>query len=71
MEFYGIISKCSSLCLGLSWEAYINFLCISINEVWDIRVLVLDRLIKFPVFSQSPFEEFLNCFVINDEFIVN
>ena len=45
--------------------------CISINEVWDILVLVLDRLINFPVFSQSPFNEFLTCFVINDELIVN
>ena len=34
-----------------------------INEVCGILVLVLDGLIKFPVFSQGPFNEFLTCFV--------
>ena len=61
----------SSHCFEFSWEVYFNFLCISINKVCDIPVLVLDRLIKFPVFSQANLNEFLTCFVNTDEFIVN
>ena len=53
------------------WEAYFIFLCISINEVCDKLVLVLDRVIYFPVFSEGPFNKFLTCFVSNDTFIVN
>ena len=34
-------------------------------------VLVLKRLINFPVFLHGLFNEFLTCFISNNEFIMN